>query len=137
MASTYSPNDLDTDRNKVRFLIPDTNTAGDHALEDEEIDVCLSMEGNNVKLSAALALETIAGNEALKLKVLTVGDIKTDGADLGNFLLKKAAGLRKQAADAKAETDKAVGLPFATAEIGHGIFGIDAVLANQRLRDAL
>lgn len=62
MAFSYH---IDTDRGKVRFLIPDfTSTAYD--LQDEEIDYLLSRAGSNVTEAAAQGCEQISRRYAVK-----------------------------------------------------------------------
>jgi hypothetical protein len=92
MAFTYS---LSTDIGKVRLLIPDRVSA-DAVFNDEEIETFLGVEGDNVKLAAALALETIAADEALVQKVQRTLTEETDGAKLAKALLDRASGLRNQ-----------------------------------------
>ena len=91
MAFTY---DLSTDIGKVRLLIPDSSA--NYVFEDAEITAFLGME-SGVKRAAALALETIASNETLVLKVIRLLDLSTDGAKVADSLLKRAALLRQQA----------------------------------------
>jgi len=95
VAFTY---DTSTDNGKVRLLIFDT-AASSYVFEDEELAVFLSIEGSSLKRAAALALETMASNEAFVLKVITLMDLRTDGAATANALLKRAALLRSQADD--------------------------------------
>lgn len=90
----------------MRAIIPDNDTAT-HVFDDEELDVFLAIEGGSIKRGAALALETIASNEALVLKVVRLLDIQTDGAKVADALLKRAALLRKQAEDDEAAQDGA------------------------------
>ncbi len=94
MAFTY---DLSTDAGKVRLLVPD-NKAASYIFEDDEIDLFLALEGG-IKKATAMALETIASNEALVLKVIKLLDVQTDGAKVSDALLKRAALLRSQAED--------------------------------------
>ena len=86
---------LSLDNGKVRLLVPDSNE-NSYIFEDEEIDAFLAMEGN-VKRAAAMALETIASNETLVLKVISLLDLTTDGAKVADALLKRAKLLRDQA----------------------------------------
>jgi len=132
MATTYRTASLGTDANKVRLLIPDTDVSGNHVFEDEEIAAFLAIEANDVRLAAAHALEVISSSEALKLKVLAVGDIKTDGAKLSDALMSRAKRLREAAA--MGDPADADSLPFATAEQAHGVFGTQQILANERAR---
>lgn len=96
MAFTY---DLTTDRGQVRLLITDT----DHdnpIFQDNEIDFFLSntaVDGtNDVNLSGAKALETIAASEALVQKKMKLLDITTDGPAVAKSLREAAALLREQ-----------------------------------------
>lgn len=94
MAFTY---DLSTDAGKVRLLVPDNKFAS-YIFEDDEIDLFLALEGG-IKKATAMALETIASNEALVLKVIKLLDVQTDGAKVSDALLKRSALLRSQAED--------------------------------------
>lgn len=91
MAFTYEPS---TSRGRVRMLITDRDS--DAAIfQDDEIDAFLSIEGDSVRLAAALALETIASDQVLVLKVVKTLDTQTDGAKVSDALMKRAAGLRE------------------------------------------
>ena len=82
-------------RDKVRLLITDTDR--EHEIfTNIEIDTFLEMEGSVVKLAAALALETIANNETLTLKRITLLDLTTDGPAVAAELKKTAALWRAQ-----------------------------------------
>lgn len=98
MTFTY---DVSTDVGKVRLLIPD-NDEPNVIFQDNEIEAFISLEGNDVLLATALALETIASQQAYVLKVITILDITTDGAAVAEALMNRAAKLREQA-----ETDVA------------------------------
>ena len=101
MAFTY---DLATDAGKIRLLLPDNNSAN-YVFEDTEIAAFLSLENDNVRRGTALALETIASNEAFVLKVVKLLDLQTDGAKTSDALLKRAKLLREQADRADASED--------------------------------
>lgn len=92
MAFTY---DLATTIGQVRLLIPDRVDSG-HIFEDAELTGFLAMEDNRVKRGAALALETIASDTAMVLKVMRLLDLTTDGARTSDALLKRAQVLRDQ-----------------------------------------
>lgn len=95
MAFTFDPT---TDRGRVRLLIGDDDT--DNAIfQDASIDAFLALEGDIVKLGAAAALEAIASKQAYIQKVMTVGDLKTDGARLAQALRELAANWRRQVED--------------------------------------
>ena len=95
MAFTYDPT---TDVGKVRMLIPDR--VEDSAIfQDNEIDAYLSMNDSNVRRAAAEALETIASDEVMTLKVMSTLDLTTNGASVSSALLERAKVLRAKADD--------------------------------------
>jgi len=61
---------------------------------DDEIDAFLAMNDNSVVLSAASALEAMAANQVMVLKVISIMDLKTDGASVARELRLEAKGLR-------------------------------------------
>lgn len=85
--------DLTTDTGKVRLRINDKDAL---IFADAEIDFFVSEEGG-WRRGAALALETIASNEALVQKVITTQDLTTDGAKLAAEFRAQAKDLRAQA----------------------------------------
>lgn len=118
-----------TDIATVRLLIMDTN-AGSYVFEDAEITTFLSLE-TGAKRAAALALETMASNEAFTLKVIRLLDLQTDGAKTADALMKRAATLRSQADADDAATD---GGAFDFAEWAVSDFAYRGILTNQALR---
>ena len=100
MTFTY---DIATDVGKVRMLIPDRNGA-QYMFEDAEIEAFLEMEGNVIRRATALALETMASDEAYVQKAIRLMDLSTDGPATARALLTRAALLRSQAADEAAAT---------------------------------
>lgn len=125
MGFTY---ELGTDSGRVRLLVPDNDSAN-YVFDDDEIDAFLALDGD-VRRAAALALETIASNEALTLKVIRLLDVQTDGRAVSDALLKRAAALRKQADDA----DMAAGGAFDVAEMVFDDFSWRERWINQTLR---
>lgn len=113
MSYTYT---LSTDVGLVRALIPDNQQTAP-IFQDEEITAFLLLEGG-VKRATALAIETIATNQALILKVMRLLQLQTDGAKLSDALLKRAALLRKQA-----EYDETVS-GTATFDIAEQVFNV-------------
>lgn len=97
-ADTDFEYDVSTEIGQVRLLATDTNH-DDHCFSDTEISAFLTLESASVKRAAALALETVASNEALTLKVIKLLELQTDGAKTSDALLKRAAALRAQADD--------------------------------------
>ena len=92
----------------VRLLIPD-NDSDNQVFEDYEIESFIDLEAS-LKESAALALETIASNEAMVSKKFSNQDLSTDGPAVAASLLARAKGLREQAraereAEATAEAE--------------------------------
>jgi len=90
--------DYTTDVGKIRLLIPDTDEAN-LLLDDDQINAFLGLEGGNVKLAAAQALDTIASSEAMVSKVIRTQDVSTDGAKVAAELRARAAELRRQVDD--------------------------------------
>lgn len=118
-----------TDVATVRLLIMDTN-AGSYVFEDAEITTFLGLE-TGAKRAAALALETMASNEAFTLKVIRLLDLQTDGAKTADALMKRAASLRSQADADDAATD---GGAFDFAEWAVSDFAYRGIVVNQALR---
>jgi hypothetical protein len=127
MAFTY---DTDSDIGRVRLITFD-NQASSYIFEDVEIATFLALEGSSVKRAAALALETIASNEAMTLKVMRLLDLQTDGARTSDALLKRAGELRKQADREEAASD---GGAFDVAEMVVDDFTFRRRLWNEGLR---
>lgn len=93
---TYDPS---TDAGKVRLRISDTD-ADRPVLSDEEIAAYLDMAGDSIPLAGAMALESIAVNEILCLKVVNLmGAIQTDAASASKVLMGLAQKLRDEAAN--------------------------------------
>lgn len=101
MAATY---DTDTKVGTVRLLVSDTDLS-DPLFQDEEISRFLALRGDDELLAAALALRTIAGNEAQVLKVIRLLDLDTDGAAVSKELRQLAATLEASADDVGADFD--------------------------------
>lgn len=126
MSDTY---DVGTDIGKVRLLIPDREIA-EPVFHDDEITAFLGLEGASVYRAAALGLETIASDTAMTLRVTRTLGLDVDGAKASDALLKRAAGLRKQADEADARD----GGMFDVAELAIPPFGDIARLRNELLR---
>ena len=93
MTWTYSGNPADSDRDKVRFLVFDTDT-NEQLLSDEEIAWLLT-EQTNVYLAAANAAEAIAAKFAKDITRSAVGLSATVG-NRAQFYLNLANKLRDQ-----------------------------------------
>lgn len=86
-------------------MVPDRDLANP-VFQDDEIAVFLELEADSPKKAAALAIETIAVDEALVQKVMTNQGLSTNGAATATALLNRAKMLRQQAqADADSEED--------------------------------
>lgn len=94
---------------QVRLLIADTDEAN-LLLNDEQIAAFLRLEGGNVKLAAAQALDAIASSEALiSKKITTVDGASTDGPAVAAELRQRAQALREQAAEGLGGDDEDAG----------------------------
>lgn len=126
---TYSY-DLSTDVGKLRAIFPDMDQANP-IFSDEEIGVFLDLEGD-VRRGCALALERVAADTAMTLRVTTVPGMTVDGARTSDALLKRATQLRDQATDAEARSGEGL---FDIAEFALPPFGDREVLRNAALRE--
>lgn len=90
--------DYTTDAGRVRLLATDVDLTSPY-FSDDQIAAFLAVEGDDVRLAAALALETIASSEALVSKKIRTGDgLSTDGPAVAKELRDRATALRAQAA---------------------------------------
>lgn len=124
--------DVTTPAGQVRLLAADMATeANDRLFTDDQIQAFLTLEADSVFNAAALALETMAVDQVMVLKVIKTLDVSTDGAKVADALLKRAAALRARAADDAdtAEDD------FAIAEFADPVFGYRERLNKQFLLD--
>ena len=93
MTWTYDPT---TDVGKVRLRVSDTQMTRP-VMDDEDYEAFLSMANDSVPLAAAMALETIAINEILCLKVVNLmGAVVTDAASAAKQLNALAKSLREE-----------------------------------------
>lgn len=93
MSFTYDPS---TDVGRVRLLIKDK--AEPALFSDEELEALLSMEGGSVFLAAANALDAIATDQVMVMKVIKlVGSLETDGAKVAASIREQAESLRRRA----------------------------------------
>ena len=128
MTYTYQPT---TAIGKVRMLIPDRVEAN-AVFSDEEIQAFLDMNDSNVRRAAAEALETIASDEAMTLKVISTLDLTTNGASTSAAILERAKILRQQAEEADAGEE---GGGFDYAEMATNAFTRRERVWKQALRD--
>lgn len=121
--------DLTTAIGQVRLLIPDRSGAA-YMFEDDELTAFLSLEADDVRCAAALALETMAADEAYIQKATTILEITTNGPAVAKALLDRAALLRSQSAALSTEDE------FDWAEMVTGPFSARERLEAEALRDA-
>lgn len=91
---------ITTDTDRVRLLVSDTGgeSGSDYIFDNDEIAGFLDME-THVYRAAALALRTLAGNEALLFKRIEILELKTDGPAVAKELRELAASYDKRADD--------------------------------------
>jgi hypothetical protein len=77
-------------------MLPDNDPTA-YVFTDEEIETFLALESGR-KRAVALALETMASNEAMVQKKIRLLDLSTDGPAVAAELRTRAAILREQAA---------------------------------------
>jgi hypothetical protein len=126
MSFTYDPA---TEIGKVRMLIPDRDSQH-YVFQDEEIQVFLELNASSLRCAAAEALETIASDTAMVLKVISILDLTTNGAATANALMARAATLRASA-DQSEEEEEAL---FDWAETTETVFQQRERLWKQGLR---
>ena len=102
MTFTYIPG---TPIGLVRLLCTDRDPDNE-IFSDEEIAVFLDLNGQDVRLAAADALDQIAASQALILKYIEVNGLKTNGQAVANALHQQAESLRARAAAEAAEDDE-------------------------------
>ena len=127
---TYDPT---TSVGQCRLLVMDNKGAPAAIFQDEDYTAFLALEGD-VRLAAASALETIASDQALTLKVLKAGSASLDGKAVSEAILARADRLREQAG----LVDPATGQPnyagFDIAEMAFDPFGARERLVDEVLR---
>lgn len=121
--------DPTTDIGLVRLLITDRDPVNPIFPDDADITAFLNVEGGITKRAAALALETIAVDQVLVLKVIKNLQLSTDGAKVSDALLKRAGLLRTQAAEADDDL-----VPFEIAEWAVNDFAAREIVRNIRIR---
>ena len=98
--------DYTTPKGQVRLLIPDVvklvdprdlQAEPEYIFSDDQITGFLAIERGNIKRAAASAVDVIATDEALVLKVIKTDDKETDGSKLLKELSARAARLRADA----------------------------------------
>lgn len=87
---------VSSDVMKVRALIPDLD-ATDYIFTNLQIDLYLEIYAGNVRRAAAAAINAIAVDEALLLKVVRTDDLSVNGAQVAEVLRKRAQDLNTEA----------------------------------------
>lgn len=122
--------DEDTDIGAVRMIVQDIN-AEQALFNDKAITRLLTLNGNDIRLAAAAALDIMASNQAMILKVIRLLDLSTDGAAVARALREHASQLRKDVA----ETDSVEGGLFDYAEMVTNAFTARERTWYQALRE--
>lgn len=128
MTITY---DTATNIGKTRMLIPDRDLSS-AVFQDVEIQAFLDLNDASIRRAAAEALETIASDQAMTLKVIRLLDLSTDGRAVSQALLERAARLREAADQADEDADGGL---FDYAEMVTGAFTERERILKQAMRD--
>lgn len=117
--------DVSTPVGQVRLLITDMDPARPIFADDSAIQTFLTMNDMDVRLAAAQALDVMATNEAMTLKVITNMDLSTDGASVARAIREHARVLREQV-----ENEPAI--DYAELAVNH--FAVREILAREAIR---
>lgn len=121
---------VSTDIGKVRLLIPD-RVQTDAFFSDDEIQAFLDLNAGSVKRATAEALEVMASDQAMVLKVISTLGLSVDGTKVSSELRSRAKDLRE-----KAEQDEAgEEALFDWAEQGNTVFQQREILWKKALRN--
>ncbi len=127
--------DYTTPAGQVRLLITagESNDLDAEIFTEPQIEAFLALEKANVFRAAALALETIAVDQVLVLKVIRTLDVQTDGAAVAKALMARAVMLRERSDDEPDTADD----DFAVAEFADPVFGYRQRIDRQILRERI
>lgn len=128
MTYTYDPTNS---IGRMRLILSDKDGTNVF-FEDEELQAFLSMAGD-VRRAAADAMDAMASNQAMVLKVIRTLNLSTDGAATARALREHAKTLREQADVA----DAGDGGLFEIAEFAGDVFTQRARVWNESLRERL
>ena len=95
-----------SDRDRIRFLIQDTDSAT-HRVEDEEIDMAL-VENSNRYFAAALICDALSVRYIARGKI-TVGRLSIENAQIGEGFASRGQALRRLADSAGMSGPEALG----------------------------
>ena len=129
MTFTYDPTN---NIGRVRRTLPDKDI-NNAFWTDEEIQSFLNDEDNNWRKATALALETMASDDLIVLKVIEVQNITTNTDRLMSAMLRRAERLREDAIKEEANDGDA----WDVAEIIVTDAQYRQRVYNQALRDAI
>lgn len=122
--------DVSTDVGKVRLLIPD-RVQTDAFFNDNEIQAFLDLNAGSVKRATAEALEVMASDQAMVLKVISTLGLSVDGTKVSHELRARAKDLREKA-DQDEAGDEAL---FDWAEQGNTVFQQREIVWKKALRN--
>lgn len=128
MTYTYDPTNS---IGRMRLILSDKDEQNVF-YQDEELQAFLTMAGD-VRRAAADALDAMASNQAMVLKVIRTLNLSTDGAATARALREHAKTLREQAEAA----DAGDGDLFEIAEFAGDVFTQRERIWNQALRGEL
>lgn len=126
MSFTYEPT---TNIGRVRRTIPD-KVELEAFWSDEEIQSFLNDEGGDWRRACALALETMASDNLLVMKVIRVQDVETNTDRMAKLLMDRAKNLR----ELSAIEDSTTGDSFEVAEVVVTDWQFRERVYNQALR---
>jgi len=124
MATTF---DLNTNVGKVRNIIGDSDTSDAH-FTDEQISSFLTIQSNDLFLTSAMALRSMAANKAFIEKARRAGNYWEDTKGISKALLAAAEKLEVMAREAPAE---------AVADVVYTDFNYNDILIKKSLRGEL
>jgi hypothetical protein len=119
-----------TDIGIVRMIVQDKNVE-QLLFSDADLNALLALNANDVRLTAAAAMDIMASNQAMILKVIRLLDLSTDGAAVARALREHANQLREDVE----MTDSVDGGLFDYADMVTNAFTARERLWNQRLRN--
>lgn len=121
MSFTYNTS---TNIGKVRAIIGDV-TSSTALLSDEQIQVFLDLKSNDIFMTAAMALRSMAASKAIVAKMKSAGNYSEDTRQITSLLLSTAKDLEAAAIAVPAD---------AQAEIIVDDFSLNNIIRNKVLR---
>lgn len=93
MTFTYTPT---TDIGRIRRTVPGERSVTTYSLTDEELQSYLDDYENDWRLASAAAMDYIASDQALVMKVTSSLGYSVNGVSVADFLKRQADELRRQ-----------------------------------------